>query len=140
MFRESELGERGPDGCVVQGTLVLCFLFGVTGPQFGSSVNTVLSIASLLPHFCSLGLFTESSSPCSKISPRGVFMTGLDPHTRKELSFVVTMVQSSLEVTICRVTCEDVKLNIRVLRQSMSCNHELHACTFVVQISNKHTI
>ena len=28
-------------------------------------------------------------------------MTGLDPHTKKELSSVVTMVQSSLEVTIC---------------------------------------
>lgn len=74
-------------------------LRGVPGPEFGgSSMNTVFSIVSLLPHFCSSAYFFGGSS---KISLRGVFMTGLDPHTRNELSSVVTMVQSSLEVTIC---------------------------------------
>ena len=80
-------------------------LLGVPGPDGGLSLNTVLSMVSVLTHFCDLDSFAESSSPCSRISTRGDFMTGLDPQTRNELSCVVIRVQSSLDVTICSCEC-----------------------------------
>ena len=90
-------------------------LRGVLGAEPGPSVKTVFSIVSELPHLVRLWLATidleliAGSSPfgppCSRISAKGDFMTGLDPQTRNKffsfLSSVVAIVHSSLEATIC---------------------------------------
>ena len=90
-------------------------LLGVLGPDPGPSVKTVFSIVSVLPLLVRLWLvaidlefiarFSPFGPPCSNISTKGDFMTGLDPQTRNRffsfLSSVVAIVQSSLEATIC---------------------------------------
>ena len=71
-------------------------MLGVPGPELGSaSLNTL----SPLVHLFSGGIFFGVLL-CSRTSMMGDLMTGLEPQTRNELSSVVTIVQSSLEVTI----------------------------------------
>ncbi len=69
------------------------------------------SLSRLLAGFTpSRGRREGAESERAKMVCRGELMRGRDPQTRKEFSWVVTMVDSSLHVTICIINAPSEQL------------------------------
>ena len=60
---------------------------------------------------------------CSSISVSGDLMTGREPQMRNELSAVVTIEHSSLEVTICTCGMASITWHTYVYRKYVGCTN-----------------